>query len=242
MSTVIPNCSDPEAFVALVPMRGGSKGLPGKNVRELDGRPLYVHSVRVAQEAGADAVEISTDMAAVLGADHGPGVVSLARPSVLASDTAQMAEVVLHALSDEAGLSIDDQAIVVLLQPTSPLRGADDVRRAVDAIACSEGKLAMGVTQADAGVLKYGRITDGRFVPLSQPELCFANRQALPPVYRPNGAVYAFRAGWFRRNGGFETPDIVAVEMSAAQSIDVDSLEDFERAAEWLAQQREGAA
>ena len=242
MSTAIPNTCTPSAFVALVPMRAGSKGLPGKNLRDLAGLPLYAHSVRVAQEAGAEAVLLSTDIAAVLAADHGPGVIPVERPPELASDSAPMAGVVLHALSAEAGLAIDDDAIVVLLQPTSPLRSADDVLRAVQFIARDEGQLAMGVTQVDSGVLKYGRVIDGRFAPLSRPEHCFANRQSLPPVYRPNGAVYAFRAGWFRRNGGFETPDIVAVEMNETRSIDVDCLEDLERAADWLAQHREGAA
>ena len=223
-------------------MRAGSKGLPGKNLRDLGGLPLYAHSVRVAQEAGAEAVLLSTDISAVLAAEHGPGVIPVERPSELASDSAPMAGVVLHALSAEAGLAIDDDAIVVLLQPTSPLRTADDVLRAVQFIARDEGQLAMGVTQVDSGVLKYGRVIDGRFAPLSRPEHCFANRQSLPPVYRPNGAVYAFRAGWFRRHGGFETPDIVAVEMNETRSIDVDCLEDLERAADWLAQHREGAA
>lgn len=223
-------------------MRAGSKGLPGKNLRKLDGRPLYAHSVRVAQEAGAAVVLMSTDISAVLEVDHGPGVVAVARPASLATDTAEMADVVLHALSDEPGLAIDDDAIVVLLQPTSPLRSTSDIRRAVDAVARGDGDLAMGVTRVDSGVLKYGRVIDGRFAPLSVPEHCFANRQSLPPVFRPNGAVYAFRAGWFRRNGGFETPDIMAVEMNESRSIDVDCLEDLERAADWLAQQKEGAA
>jgi CMP-N-acetylneuraminic acid synthetase len=223
-------------------MRAGSKGLPGKNTRELGGLPLYAYSVRVAQQAGAAAVLLSTDITAVLERDHGRGVVSVQRPAALATDDAPMAEVVLHVLSNEVGLAIDDEAIVVLLQPTSPLRSVEDVHRAVGAIAEGEGSLAMGVTRVDSGVLKYGQVIDGRFAPLSRPEHCFANRQSLPPVYRPNGAVYAFRAGWFRRNGGFESPDIVAIEMNAERSIDVDCIEDLERAADWLAQQREGAA
>ena len=73
----------------------------------------------MAQEAGAEAVLLSTDIAAVLAADHGPGVIPVERPPELASDSAPMAGVVLHALSAEVGLAIDDDAIVVLLQPTS---------------------------------------------------------------------------------------------------------------------------
>lgn len=242
MPEVTPSRDTPTPFVAVVPMRAGSKGLPGKNTADLNGQPLYWHSVQVAQAAGASVVLLSTDISSVLGRDHGRGVVAVRRPAELASDTALMAEVLLHVLDADAGLDIDDDAIMVLLQPTSPLRSVADVRAAVRAIAASEGRLAMGVTRVDSGVLKYGQVIDGRFTPLSKPEHCFANRQSLPPVYRPNGAVYAFRAGWFRMNRGFETPDIVAVEMAAARSIDVDSLEDLERAERWLAQQGEGAA
>ena len=113
MSTAIPNTCTPSAFVALVPMRAGSKGLPGKNLRDLGGLPLYAHSVRVAQEAGAEAVLLSTDISSLgrrARAWRHPGRASLR----LASDSAPMAGVVLHALSAEAGLAIDDDAIMVL--------------------------------------------------------------------------------------------------------------------------------
>jgi len=153
-----------------------------------------------------------------------------------------MDRVITHVLGDDAGVGIADSTIVVLLQPTSPLRLPEDIHASIARLVASDADLSMGVTAADKGVLKYGQVVDGRFVPLSRPEHCFANRQSLPEVVRPNGAVYAFRAGWFRRNGGFETSRIAAVLMPAERSIDVDSVEDFERAEALLLKRREGAA
>ena len=242
MAPIRPRPTETEPFVAVVPMRGGSKGLPGKNLRPLGGVPLYAHSVQTALDAGAARVLVSTDIERVMGSLQQRDVEVYRRPKRLASDTATMAEVLLDLLGRESAAQISEDTIIALLQPTSPLRSPDDVRRAVGLIAANAGRLAMGVTATDSGVLKYGQVVDGRFVPLAHPAHCFANRQSLPPVYRPNGAVYAFRAGWFLRNGGFETAHIAAVEMSADRSIDVDSIEDFERAEALLFKQKEGAA
>ena len=236
------NLSPVSHWIAVVPMRSGSKGLPGKNVRQLAGMPLYQHSVAMAQQAGASMVVLSTDIESVLSDSHPDGVVPLRRPKVFASDRTPMSEVVGHVLSKDAGLGIADSTIVVLLQPTSPLRLPQDIHCGVERLVATDSDLAMSVTEADNCVLKYGRIENGFFVPLSEPEHCFANRQTLPSVMRPNGAIYAFRAGWFRRNGGFETSRIAAVEMPVERSIDVDTIEDFERAEASLLQRREGAA
>ena len=89
----------------------------------------------------------------------------------------------------------------------------------------------MSVTEADRGVLKWGRLEGSRFVPLSSPEHCFANRQSLPPVVRPNGAIYVLDAAGFLARGSFVTEHIGVVEMSAERSQDIDNLEDFERCA-----------
>ena len=104
-------------------------------------------------------------------------------------NTVPMAPVLVHALQ-QAGV----QGTVVLLQATSPLRTPADIRAAVDLFATGAHGLVMSVTEADRGVLKWGRLEGSRFVPLSSPEHCFANRQSLPPVVRPNGAVYVFDA------------------------------------------------
>jgi N-acylneuraminate cytidylyltransferase len=215
----------PIAWTAVIPLRGGSKGLPGKNTRPLAGKPLYRHAVDVALAAGASRVLISTDLTEVLNATHPPAVQALPRPAELCGDTVPMAPVLLHAL--QTG---QVTGAVVLLQATSPLRQVADVRAALQRLISGEFELVMSVTEADRGVLKWGQVQDdGRFVPLSRPEHCFANRQSLPPVYKPNGAVYAMQAEWFMANQGFVSERIGTVVMPPERSHDIDNLADFER-------------
>lgn len=209
--------------IALVPVRGGSKGLPGKNLRELAGHALWQHAVLQGQAAGVDRVVVTTDIPEALTAM--PGVEILQRPPELARDDTPMAPVVQHALA-----AVPGPARVVLLQPTSPLRAPEDIAQAISLHAAGGFELVKTVTATDPGILKYGRLEGDRFAPLDEPEFCFSNRQSLPPVYRPNGAVYVFDRDWFLRNGGFVTDRIGAVVMPPERSFDIDSEEDFQRA------------
>lgn len=214
----------PVPWTAVIPLRSGSKGLPGKNTRLLAGKPLYRHAVDVALSAGASQVLISTDIAEVLSTKHPATVRVLPRPPALSGDAVPMAPVLVHAL--QAG---HVSGTVVLLQATSPLRQSLDIQAALQRLASSAFDLVLSVTAAEQTVLKWGQVKDdGRFVPLSSPEHCFANRQSLPPVYKPNGAVYAMQAEWFLSNQGFVSEHIGAVVMPAERSHDIDNLADFE--------------
>lgn len=210
-------------LIAIVPVRGGSKGLPGKNVRPLGGVPLYRRAVDQGLAAGAQEVIVSTDIPEILAAPQ-PRTRLIARPEALAGDGVPMDPVLLHALRD-AG-----PALVVLLQATSPLRQVEDIRRGVDVWRQGGFDLVMSVTEAPSTILKYGLAEGDRFVPVARPEYCFMNRQQLPLVWRPNGAVYVFSADWFRQNGGLATDRIGMVPMPAERSMDIDTLADFERA------------
>lgn len=211
-------------WTAIVPLRGGTRGLAGKNTRPLAGRPLYRHAVDLALAAGAGRVLISTDMAEVLGAAHPAGVQVLHRPGDLCADDTPMAPVLLHAIR-AARL----EGTLVLLQATSPLREQIDIQAALQRYRSGGFELVMSVTAADRGVLKWGRVDNGTFVPLSLPQHVFANRQSLPPVVKPNGAVYVFDAEAFLARGGFPVEHIGAVEMPPERSHDIDNLADFER-------------
>ena len=217
------------AWTAVIPLRAGSQGLPGKNVRELAGRPLYRHSVDQALAAGAARVLISTDIPEVLQAALPAGVVCIERPPELAGHTVPMDPVLLHAL--RAGAVAGP---VVLLQATSPLRDASDITASLKVFARGDHDLVMSVTDADRGVLKWGRVDGDRFVPLSDPAYCFSNRQSLPPVVRPNGAVYVFDAAAFLARGTLACERIGVVQMPPERSHDIDTLHDFERASALL--------
>lgn len=223
-------------WTAVIPLRGGSKGLPGKNTRLLAGKPLYCHAVDVAMASGASRVLISTNIEEVLTAQLPAGVQALPRPPELCGDTVPMAPVLVHALQ-----TAQVQGPVVLLQATSPLRQVADVQAALERLASGGFDLVMSVTEADRGVLKWGQVQpDGRFVPLSSPEHCFANRQSLPPVYKPNGAVYAMDAQWFITQKSFVSERIGTVVMPAERSFDIDNMDDFERCAALLSSATQG--
>jgi N-acylneuraminate cytidylyltransferase len=212
------------AWTAVIPLRAGSKGLPGKNTRMLAGKPLYRHAVDQALEAGAARVLITTDIAELKTVALPVGVEVIERPLQLATDAVPMAPVLSHALI-VAGCT----GTAVLLQATSPLRRASDIRAALAIFQRGAHELVMSVTPADRGVLKWGLLDGDRFCPLSDPSHCFANRQSLPPVVRPNGAIYVLDAAWFVARGSFVSDRIGVVEMDGEHSLDIDTPIDFER-------------
>lgn len=210
-------------IVAIVPARAGSKGLPGKNVRNLCGRPLYRYSVDAALGAGIDEVIISTDIDEIFSHVLPEGVIPFRRPSQLAGDDSMMNQVLLDLL-EERDFS---NCTLVLLQPTSPLRKPHHILQGLNMFSTGDWSLVMSVCAAPSSVLKWGQTDGDRFLPLSEPSYCFANRQSLPAVFKPNGALYVFNADAFRERGNFITDAIGVVRMEQAESLDVDTLEDF---------------
>ncbi len=161
---------------------------------------------------------ITTDIPEVLWAELPTQVTLVERPPELAGDTVPMAPVLQHALH-----TADCHGTVVLLQATSPLRLPSDIEAALAVFAGGYFELVMSVTSADRGVLKWGTLRGNRFQPLSDPAHCFANRQSLPPVVRPNGALYVLNAERFVASGSFVSERIGVVEMPAERSQDIDS-------------------
>lgn len=216
-------------LVAIVPVRSGSKGLAGKNLKPLAGVPLWERAATHGLEAGAEVI-VTTDSAEILGKGARAGVSLVERPAELATDATPMDPVMMHVLA-----LIEGQARIVLLQPTSPLRVRADIEACVALHKTGRFDLVKTLTSTDAGILKYGTMDDGRFVPVSDPAYCFTNRQHLPPVMKPNGAVYVFNKDWFLQNGGFATDRIGGVIMPAERSFDIDTAADFARAEALLA-------
>lgn len=205
--------------VAVIPARAGSVGLKSKNTRLLAGLPLYEHTLRAALAAGLDEIHISTDIGNILQRRFAPPVRVWRRDEALAGPETPMAGVVQRHI-EEAGLRDE---LVILLQPTSPLRTAAHIIAALDAYEASDCSLLMSVVEVDAKVLKYGYLEDGMFRPFENARFLYANRQSLPRAARPNGAIYIFRAADFTAVGGFPSERIAAFSMSEAQSLDVDT-------------------
>lgn len=211
---------------AVVPARAGSKGLPGKNVALLAGRPLVEHAVLQAQRvAGIDEVVVTTDDAAVARIARRLGAHLVDRPADLAGDLARSVDAVLHALEVT---SARDEDAVVLLQPTSPLRRDEDVRRCL-VVPRGDGAVVT-VCEPDHHPLKSFIEVEGRLVAVRALEDLEAPRQALPRAMRPNGAVYVVGVGTLRHERRFLVDPVHAVPMPLANSLDVDSADDLARA------------
>ncbi len=183
-----------------------------------------MYAVDEAIAAGADRVVITTDIMQIISGGHEGCVEVLERPRHLALDTTSMESVVLHACK-----TLHLSGTLVLLQPTSPLRRAKQMQMGLSMFAQGQFDLVMAVTEASNSVLKWGVLENEIFRPISDPQYCFTNRQQLPSLVRPNGAIYVFDADSFVDREGFPVARIGALPMLPEESLDIDTLEDFKR-------------
>jgi CMP-N-acetylneuraminic acid synthetase len=222
---------------AVIPARGGSKGLARKNLRLLGGIALVVHSIRAATGAKSiDRFVVSTEDNEIAALARSEGAQVIARPAELAGDTVQNNDVVRHAIA-QAGAGF---TYVALLQPTSPLRTSADIDACLRPLLAGAARSVMTVAPAEHHPAKAVRIEDGLVLPYGPAEGMEARRQDLPPAYRQNGAVYALAIADFLREDRFYLPPCKAIVMSAEASLDIDGEMDLTVAEALLA--RRGAA
>ncbi|HEY1259696.1 MAG TPA: acylneuraminate cytidylyltransferase family protein [Stellaceae bacterium] len=211
------------SVLGLIPARGGSRGVPRKNVRLLGGRPLIAWTIEAARQASTiDRLVLSSDNAEIIAVATGLGAEApFVRPAELATDDADALSVVRHAL---AALP-DAYDYLVLLQPTSPFRTGEDIDNTV-ALCARAGAPCVSVCQPDKSPYwMFEAGVDGRLVPL------FATvpkrRQDAPAVVLLNGAVYAAETQQLRAGRDFLGPDTVYHMMPKARSLDIDAELDF---------------
>jgi N-acylneuraminate cytidylyltransferase len=216
---------DGRRILAVIPARGGSKGLPGKNIRPLCGKPLIGWTIDAASSTREiDATVVSTDDDEIARIAQACGAtVPFRRPAEISDDRASSLDVVMHAVEQLPGFDI-----VILLQPTSPLRGCADIREAVQLFHRFDAKSVASVCEVDEHPLWMYRVgTDHRLLPLLEIDERPSRRQDLPSVYRLNGAVYIVDLGWARRKNTFVSDETLAYVMPRARSIDIDTEADF---------------
>src|SRR5262245_26226674 len=223
-------------ILALITARSGSKGLPGKNIRPLGGKPLVTWTVEQAKAAnGIDRIVISSDDPEIIRIAVAAGCEApFVRPAELARDDTPSAAVVLHALDALA----DPFDLLMLLQPTSPLRLASDIDACLDACLASGASSCITVTEAEHSPFWMFRLDQAnRLVRLLDEGRDTVRRQDLPKAYLANGAVFVARVDWFRDHQAFVDDDTIGVVMPTERSIDIDTELDF-RLAEMLLAER----
>lgn len=223
---------DGSSVIALIPARGGSKGIPRKNLIQLAGKPLIAYTIEAALKANVvDSVWVSSDDDEILKIANLYGAETLNRPIELASDSASAVGVVHHFISCLQEKFKYEDALIVYLQPTSPLRDEKHIDAAIEAMQQAKSIGVISVVEAEKSPQKSFRIDEsGRLLSLFDENLSNARRQDLPRCYYPNGAIYAFRISVFLSRQGFPSNGSVPFIMSGVNSIDIDSAEDLARA------------
>jgi CMP-N-acetylneuraminic acid synthetase len=217
-------------IIAIVPARGGSKGVPRKNVRPLAGKPLIAWTIAAAKHAATiGRIIVSTDDAeiAAVAKEHGADIPFM-RPPELAQDTTPDLPVLQHVLQRlQADGDLPD--VVVWLRPTVPLRTTADIDGAVAMLKITSADSVRSVSTAKAHPYWMKTVTDGllhSFVS-GKDDRTHPNRQSLPPVYMLNGAVDVMRARIVLEQNDLWGSRVGAYVMPPERSIDIDTLADF---------------
>ncbi|MCM1152139.1 MAG: acylneuraminate cytidylyltransferase family protein [Muribaculum sp.] len=214
-------------YLYLIPARGGSKGIPGKNIKPFLGKPLIAYAIAQALDLADDPADVcvSTDSPEIaeVAREWGANVPFL-RPQSLALDSSGSHGVILHALDfmEKNGTRYD---AVVLLQPTSPLRSADDIRRTISIFEENPGAdMAVTVKEADANPYYNAFEADAHgFLHLSKDNGDVARRQDAPKVWQYNGAVYVINPRSVSLSPLSRFKRVVPCVMDPHRSVDLDT-------------------
>jgi CMP-N,N'-diacetyllegionaminic acid synthase len=213
--------------LALIPARGGSKGLPRKNVLMAGGLPLIAWTIKAARESSAiERLILSSDDDEIIDlALRFNCEVPFRRPVELASDASSSMDVIEHALDQ-----LPPHEYLILLQPTSPLRTGADIDAAFALMLQCGAPSCVSVCEADQSpYLMYQVRSDERLESVLPPLSGSTRRQDLPPIYLLNGSIYIARTDWLRQTRSFLSEATVAYRMPIERSIDIDTADDFER-------------
>lgn len=209
--------------IAIIPARGGSKRLAGKNTRLLGGLPLLAHSIRYAKANAAiiDAVYVSTDDHSIAETAQAFGANVIARPAALSGDLEPTVSALRHVLENLP----DTVENVILLQPTNPLRPENLLRDAFEIYNNGDYDSLFTVTRNEQ---KFGRIIGNRFAPFNY--IIGQRSQDLEPLYFENGMLYLSKAALIKENTIIGENHFPMITDHIYAGVDIDTIEDFEYA------------
>ena len=215
----------------IIPARGGSKGVPGKNIKLLNNKPLIHYTIELARQLFEDdQICVSTDDEEIKIISEQTGLnVPFLRPKELASDTAGSYEVLLHAIEHYANNGYEADTII-LLQPTSPFRTSSHIK---EALLLSKNELDMVVSVKETKSNPYYNLfeeNENGFLRKSK-EANFTRRQDCPKVWEYNGSIYIINVESLKKEALGTFKKIVKYEMDEFSSHDIDTLFDWDMAA-----------
>jgi CMP-N,N'-diacetyllegionaminic acid synthase len=231
-------------IICIIPARGGSKGIPGKNLIDLNGKPLVAWSIVAALASGAvSRVIVSTDsediakIARLWGAE-----VPFIRPPHLASDEVHAVHVVLHALDWIERTDVPTPAGVMMLLPTSPLRLAADIRGAAEMFRTRNAPAVVSIVDLGKYMTNLRYLDGENLVRVAPQEDPNAQRQGLRKLYGVNGSIFLAKPNMLREAGTFHLDGALGYVMSVMNSVDINTPEDMLLARQLLALMESGEA
>lgn len=219
-------------MIALIPARGGSKGLPQKNIKLLAGKPLIVHTIDIALKSKfISEIIVSTDDKNIAEIARKAGaLIPFLRPEELASDTAMAIDNYIYTvdrLNNDREAKIDE---IIILQPTSPLRSIEDVDGSIELFKSRKADSVVTYCEEHHPISWHRYINDDYTFTEIFDSNVLKNRQDNNKTFYPNGAVYIFNLERTLRKRIYYTSNSFAYIMPRQRSIDIDNLEDFEYA------------
>ena len=213
-------------IAAIITARGGSKGIPQKNIVDVAGQPLIAYTIQAAANANIfDTIMVTTDDVAIKDVAEKYGADIIDRPASLATDEASSLDVISHALSS---IKHQENEYFVLLQPTSPLRNKSHILEAWEQYCSEDISSLVSVVEEQHSPYKLLTIRNQQAVPLFGEEYLTMPRQQLPATYRPNGAIYISRVDQFIENQNLFAPPLGIYIMDKQSSLDIDTPADLE--------------
>ena len=220
-----------KTFLAIIPARGGSKGLPGKNIKKLCGKPLIAWSIEAGLKSNyLDEVVVSTDYEniAEIAKEYGANVPFL-RPDYLASDTATSFDVVKHTIDfykNELNREFD---YIVLLEPTSPLREVSDIDRAIEILLESSADSIVGIckTEDQNPAFLIKKDNNNYISGYENRDMKVLRRQDVDDIYFFEGTIYISQTKILLAKKTFYHESTIGYEVPKYKSLEIDDMNDF---------------
>lgn len=211
--------------LAIIPARGGSKGVPRKNIRNLAGKPLIAWTIEEAKKSKyITRLILSSENEDIIKiAKQYECEVPFVRPIDLAQDDTPGIDPILHAIQQCPGYDY-----VLSLQPTSPFRSVEDIDNCIEYTINQQAKFCVSVTEAEQSPYWMYTIENGKMKPVIEQDALVTRRQDLPNVYVLNGALYVARVDDLKEKKTFLTEETISFIMSNENSLDIDTVLDFE--------------
>lgn len=221
-------------IVALIPARGGSKGIPGKNLRSLGGKPLLQLAFEAAKNSGVvERVLLSTDSEEIAALGRSLGIeVPFLRPPELAQDSTPMIGVLKHLIQHLRQTGSEPDAIM-LLQPTAPLRTATHLKQAGEALIPADVDSVVGVTEIPGHYSPHYamKVTpEGKLTYYLPDSAQIKRRQDVPKAYSRDGTVYLFRISTLERYDDIYGENCIPLVIPSDETLNLDTMEDWEHA------------